>query len=174
MPAGGNWPYLLCFCILDNKKGIKGLQGHKGGPSLGLGPALVIQWTLPTWPYNRPNMNLYQTLLFSNLLHDVLSFSGPLNILENLFGPCGTKLGYKELSWTFMGPKRTLKQILYGPLIALNIKASKNLLNAEMEYCESAASMLAEEIWQIVEGFVEVHINLQAQLKKFGRSVPND
>ena len=25
-----------------------------------------------------------------------------------------------------------------------------------MEYCMSAASMLAEEIWQIVEGFVEV------------------
>ena len=27
---------------------------------------------------------------------------------------------------------------------------------AEMEYCASAASMLAEEIWQIAEGFVEV------------------
>ena len=26
----------------------------------------------------------------------------------------------------------------------------------EMEYCVSAASMLAEEIWQIAEGFVEV------------------
>ena len=26
----------------------------------------------------------------------------------------------------------------------------------EMEYCASAASMLAEEIWQIAEGFVEV------------------
>ena len=26
----------------------------------------------------------------------------------------------------------------------------------EMEYCASNASMLAEEIWQIAEGFVEV------------------
>ena len=43
-----------------------------------------------------------------------------------------------------------------------------------MEYCASAASMLAEEIWQIAEGFVEVSINLYAQLKKCGRNVPND
>ena len=34
-----------------------------------------------------------------------------------------------------------------------------------MEYCASAASMLAEEFWQIVEGFVEVPVNLQAQIK---------
>ena len=32
---------------------------------------------------------------------------------------------------------------------------------AEMEYCSiAAASMLAEEIWQIAEGFVEVPANL--------------
>ena len=30
----------------------------------------------------------------------------------------------------------------------------------EMEYCASAASMLAEEIWQIAEEFVEVPTNL--------------
>ena len=35
-----------------------------------------------------------------------------------------------------------------------------------MEYCASAASMLAEEIWQIAEGFVEVPVNLLVQLKK--------
>ena len=35
-----------------------------------------------------------------------------------------------------------------------------------MEYCASAASMLAEEFWQIAEGFVEVPVNLQAQIKK--------
>ena len=29
-----------------------------------------------------------------------------------------------------------------------------------MEYCASAASMLAEEFWQIAEGFVEVLVNL--------------
>ena len=44
----------------------------------------------------------------------------------------------------------------------------------EMEYCASAASMLAAEIWQIVEGFVEVPINLKTQLEKCGRNVPND
>ena len=37
---------------------------------------------------------------------------------------------------------------------------------AELEYCASAASMLAEEIWQIAEGFVEVPVNLLVQLKK--------
>ena len=37
---------------------------------------------------------------------------------------------------------------------------------AEMEYCASAASMLAEEIWQNAEGFVEVPAYLWAQLKK--------
>ena len=36
---------------------------------------------------------------------------------------------------------------------------------SEMEYCASGASMLAEEFWQIVEGFVEVPVNLQAQIK---------
>ena len=39
------------------------------------------------------------------------------------------------------------------------------LLLAEMEYCASAVSMLAEKIWHIAEGFVEVLIN---QLKKSG------
>ena len=34
-----------------------------------------------------------------------------------------------------------------------------------MEYCASAASMLAEEFCQIAEGFVEVPVNLQAQIK---------
>ena len=33
---------------------------------------------------------------------------------------------------------------------------------SEMEYCVSTASMLAEEIWQIAEGFVEVPVNLLA------------
>ena len=34
---------------------IKGLWEPTGWPSLGPGPALVLQWTLP-WPYNTPNM----------------------------------------------------------------------------------------------------------------------
>ena len=46
--------------------------------------------------------------------------------------------------------------------------------NTEMEYCASAASMLAEEIWQIVEGFVEIPANLWAQINKCGLNVLND
>ena len=59
------WPFIywLYFCILCNKNGIKGLWGHKGPPSLGPGPALVLQWTLP-WPYNTPNMALYVLAIF--------------------------------------------------------------------------------------------------------------
>ena len=49
-----------------------------------------------------------------------------------------------------------------------------NLGWSEMEYCASAASMLAEEIWQIAEGFVEVPVNLLVQLKKCGKNIPND
>ena len=45
---------------------------------------------------------------------------------------------------------------------------------SEMEYCASAVSMLAEEILQIAEGFVEVPINLLVQLKKCGKNIPND
>ena len=45
---------------------------------------------------------------------------------------------------------------------------------AEIKYCASAASMLAEEIWQIAEGFVEVPVNLLVQLKKCGKNIPND
>ena len=44
----------------------------------------------------------------------------------------------------------------------------------EMEYCASAASMLAEEIWQIAEGFAEVPVNLLVQLIKCGKNISND
>ena len=44
----------------------------------------------------------------------------------------------------------------------------------EMEYCESSASMLAEEIWQIAEGFVEGPVNVLFQLKKCGKNITND
>ena len=59
--------YWLYFCILCNKNGIKGLWGHKGPPSLGPGPALVLQWNLP-WSYNIPNMDLYILAIF---LHSI-------------------------------------------------------------------------------------------------------
>ena len=54
------WPLIcwLYFFILYNKNGIKGVWGHKGLPSFGLGPAWALQWTL-TWPYNTPVMALY-------------------------------------------------------------------------------------------------------------------
>ena len=42
-----------------------------------------------------------------------------------------------------------------------------------MEYCVSAASMLAEEMWQNGEGFVEVLTKMETQLKKCGRNGPN-
>ena len=35
----------------------------KVNPLLGLGPTLVLQWTLP-WPYNTPNMALYILPIF--------------------------------------------------------------------------------------------------------------
>ena len=59
------WPfvYWLYFCILCNKNGIKGLWGHKGKPSLALGPSLVLHWTLP-WPLNTLNMALYILAIF--------------------------------------------------------------------------------------------------------------
>ena len=39
------------------QKWIKGLWGHKGRPSVGLGPTIVLQWTLPL-TFNAPNMAL--------------------------------------------------------------------------------------------------------------------
>ena len=50
---------------------IKGLWGHKGCPSLGPGPALVLQWTLP-WPYNTPNMALYILAIFLHSMQRIL------------------------------------------------------------------------------------------------------
>ena len=41
-----------------------------------------------------------------------------------------------------------------------------------MEYCASAASMLAEEIWQIAKGFVNVSANWQAQCGKYSLNFP--
>ena len=48
------------------------------------------------------------------------------------------------------------------------------MLESEMEYCASATSMLAKEIWKIAEGFVEVSANLYAQLKKYGTNFSKD
>ena len=45
---------------------------------------------------------------------------------------------------------------VFSSYVALSIRDIFYFLSTEMEYCASAASMLAEEIWQIAEGFVEV------------------
>ena len=45
-------------------------------------------------------------------------------------------------------------------LISMHWKYCRVLNIPEMEYRASAASMLVEEIWHIVEGFVEVPANL--------------
>ena len=72
------WPdpnennYWLYFLILCNKNGMKGVWGNKGGPSLGPGPALVLQWTLP-WPYNTPNKALYILAIFSHKFKNFIS-----------------------------------------------------------------------------------------------------
>ena len=63
------WSFIngLYFCILCNKNRIKGLWAHKGRPTLGLRPALVLKWTLP-WPYNTPNMAIYILAVFLHSL----------------------------------------------------------------------------------------------------------
>ena len=45
------------------------------------------------------------------------------------------------------------------------------LICAQMESCAGTASMLAEEFCQIVEGFVEVHTDLQAESMICGRNI---
>ena len=64
-------------------------------------------------------------------------------------------------------------------MILWNLEVLTHLKNltqriAEMEYCASATSILAEEIWQISEGFVEVPENPQAQFKICGIHVPKE
>ena len=71
------WPdpnennYWLYFLILCNKNGIKGVWGDNSQPSLGPGPALVLQWTLP-WPYNTPDMALYIVAMFLHSMQQKL------------------------------------------------------------------------------------------------------
>ena len=45
-----------------------------------------------------------------------------------------------------------------------NFLCTNELIIAEMEYCASTASMLVEEIWQIVEEFVEVPVEEMCQM----------
>ena len=91
------WPdlnknnYWLYFCILCNKNGIKGLWRHKGQLSLGLGPALVLQWTLP-WPYNTPNMALYILAILVHSMQQKLDLGTLVTQSSTLIGS-RTRLG---------------------------------------------------------------------------------
>ena len=108
------WPdpnennYWLYFCILCNKNGIKGLWGHKGPPSLGPGPALVLQWTLP-WPYNTPNMVFIHWLYFCILCNKI-----GIRGLWGHKGPPSLGLGPAlVLQWTLPWPYNTPNMALY-------------------------------------------------------------
>ena len=108
------WPdpnennYWLYFCILCNKHGIKGLSGDKGGPSLGPGPALVLQWTLP-WPYNTPNMALYILAIFLHSMQQKWD-QGPLGTQRSTLIGSRTRLGPS------MDPAIAQQYTKHGPL----------------------------------------------------------
>ena len=103
------WPFIywLYFCILCNKKGIKGLWGHKGWPSLGLGPALVLQWTLP-WPYNTPHMALYKLAIFLHSMQQKWD-QGTMGTQRS------TLIGYRTCLGPSMDPNMTLQYTWTGP-----------------------------------------------------------
>ena len=85
-----------------------GLWGNKGQPSLGPGPALVLQWTL-TWPYNTPNMALY-ILAISLHCMQKKGFKG----LWGHKGPPLLGLGpLLVLQWTLPWPYNTPNMVIY-------------------------------------------------------------
>ena len=94
--------------INSNKNGIKGLWGDKGRPSLGPGPALVLQWTLP-WPYNTPNMALY---ILAIVLHSMQQKwdQGTLGTQSSTLIGSRTRLGPS------MGPAMALQYTKHGLL----------------------------------------------------------
>ena len=100
--------YWLYFCILCNKNGIKGLWGHKGPPSLGQGPALVLQWTRP-WSYNTPNMALYILALFLHSMQQKWD-QGTLGTQRSTLIGSRTRLGPSK------DPAMGLQYTKHGPL----------------------------------------------------------
>ena len=100
--------YWLYFCIQCNKNRIKGLWGHKGRPPLGLGPALVLQLTLP-WPYNTPNMVLSILAIF---LHSMQQ-KRDQGTLETQIS---TLIGSRTPLGPSMDPAMALKYTQHGPL----------------------------------------------------------
>ena len=86
----------------------KGLWGHKGPPLLGLGPLLVLQWTLP-WPYNTPNMVIY---IFAIFLHSMQQKrdQGTLGIQRSILFCSSFRLDPS------MDPAMALQYTKHGPL----------------------------------------------------------
>ena len=85
-----------------------GLWGDKGRPSLGPGPALVLQWTLPG-PYNTPNMALYIVAIF---LHSMQKkwVQGTLETQRS------TLIGSRTCLGPSMDPAMALQYPKHGPL----------------------------------------------------------
>ena len=82
--------------------------GHKAPPSLGLGPAMVLQWTLP-WPYNTLHMALYKLALF---LHS----SQQKWDQETLGTQRLTHIGSRARLGLSMAPAMALQYTQHGPL----------------------------------------------------------
>ena len=110
-PIKGNWPYLLYFCILDNKKCSKGLQGHTGGPSLG------------PWTYRAPKMDLkiFEPLsgciCYFYIVHYTLYILAPLTMLEHFCGHCGTVPRLRGPSWTQDFQQQAVKTMIDGTAV---------------------------------------------------------
>ena len=102
--------YILAILFLHscNKNGIKGLGGHKGWHSLGLGPNLVLQWTLP-WPYNTPDMVLYILAIFFHSMQQKWD-QGTLGTQRSTLIGSRTRLGPS------MDPAMALQYTKHGPL----------------------------------------------------------
>ena len=100
--------YWLYFCILYNKNGIKDVWGHKRLPSLGLGPALVLQWTL-SWPYITPNMALYILAIFLHYMRQNWD-KGTLVTQRS------TLIGSRTCLGPSMDPAMALLYTQHGPL----------------------------------------------------------
>ena len=108
LPHKWNWLYWLYFLIHCNKNGTKGLWGDKDRPSLGPGPALVLQWTLP-WPYSTPNMALYILAIFLHSTQQKWD-QGTLGTQRSTLIGCRTRLGPS------MDPAMALQYTWHGPL----------------------------------------------------------
>ena len=90
-----------------------------GRPSLGPGPTLVLQWTLP-WPYNTPNMALY---ILAIVLHSMQQKwdQGTLGTQSSTLTGSRTRLG------PTMDPAIALQYTQDGPLYIGYIGSAKKI-----------------------------------------------